>query len=210
MFGNPHPAQGMSSASASVMTQLPKPAQAATPQMSMDEAITLVKNRQKEKEINFEDDIQGLEDLPMFAEAEKRAILKPTLALANDFPVDKAGQKVLALGFYNSLMSWLTQAKPGVSKMAMNRLKSKNKFSFKMAAWKLLVFKSHYLARGVSANNKSQDKAKLAQRGELLLDSRFTIEYHETFNARCSTIKEALKVSDIVHLIVFEMTKGLT
>lgn len=210
MFGNPHPAQGMSSASASVMTQLPKPAQAATPQMSMDEAITLVKNRQKEKEINFEDDIQGLEDLPMFAEAEKRAILKPTLALANDFPVDKAGQKVLALGFYNSLMSWLTQAKPGVSKMAMNRLKSKNKFSFKMAAWKLLVFKSHYLARGVSANNKSQDKAKLAQRGELLLDSRFTIEYHETFNARCSTIMEALKVSDIVHLIVFEMTKGLT
>lgn len=127
--------------------QPPQPAQAAAPQMSMDETVDLVKDRMKEKQINFQDDIKGLEDLPRFAEAEKRAILKLTPELAKDFPADKAGQRVLALGFYNSLVSWLTRTKPGVSKAAIKRIKSKSLFSFKITAWKLLVFKSHCLAR---------------------------------------------------------------
>lgn len=124
-----------------------QPAQAAAPQMSMDETVDLVKTRMKEKQINFDDDIKGLEDLPRFAEAEKRAILKLTPELAKDFPADKPGQRVLALGLYNSLVSWLTRTKPGVSKIAIKRLKSKSLFSFKITAWKLLVFKSHCLAR---------------------------------------------------------------
>lgn len=159
MSGNPHPIQvagqvyvneAVPPAHASVMAeqiQLVQSAQPVAP--SMDETVELFKNLQvlEDDKFNFEDHIQGFEDLARFSEAEKRVNLKPTPELARDFPADKKGQMDLALGFFNSLVSRKTQNQPIGSKMALNRIKSRELIIFKLVAWKLLVFKPQALVR---------------------------------------------------------------
>lgn len=150
MSGNPH-----STMAASVMTQQPQPsqpsqpvqpAQPAAPQMTMNETVVLVEKRMKEEEIDFDADIDGIDDVDRFSEAYNRVKQRLTPDLAKDFPEDTAQQKVLALGFYKSIRHWLNPLAGG-SKKAFNRIKSMDKFSVKLVAWKLLVSKSRVLVR---------------------------------------------------------------
>ncbi|KAG6361163.1 hypothetical protein INS49_009387 [Diaporthe citri] len=173
--------QAIPSAHASAMekqTQLVQPAQPAAP--SMDETIALVKDLLKEDEINFDDHIQGFEDLARFAEAEKRVNLEPTPELARDFPADKAQRVALARGFFDSLVYRKMQDQRVGSKMAFNRIKSRKLITFKIVAWKLL------------------EKTLAAQRGELLLDPKFKIERHSTFLARYRAVDDALQKDDFL------------
>lgn len=140
MSGNAHStAVASAMAQRAQLAQLSQPAQPATPQMTMAETMKVYKEREKQDDINFNDDIQSFEDVHRFSEAEKRLSLVPTPKLARDYPTDTAQQQALANDLYNSLDYWSTPNVAG-SKMAINRIKSKSKFSIKLVAWKLLVF----------------------------------------------------------------------
>lgn len=160
MFGNPHctpvasqvhASPAFPSAHASVMAkqghpvQPPRPAQPAAP--SMDETVALLKNLLEEDKINFEDHIQGFDDLARFAEAEKRVNMVLTPKLARDFPVDKAQQMALARGFFDSLVYRKIRVERVGSKIALNRIKSSKLITFKIVAWKLLVYQSQPLVK---------------------------------------------------------------
>lgn len=157
MFGNPHSTpvanqvyvnQAFPSARASVMAKQAHPAQPAQPAApSMDETVALLKNLLEEDEINFEDHIQGFEDLARFAEAEKRVNMVLTPKLARDFPADKAQQMALARGFFDSLVYRKIRVERVGSKIALNRIKSSKLITFKIVAWKLLVYQSQPLVK---------------------------------------------------------------
>lgn len=143
MFGNPNSAplarQGMPSASASVMTQLPQP---AAPQKSDDELDMEVKDLLEEKGMKFGGHIRNFRLAARYREAEKRVKVAPTPKLAKDFPTSEIQQVALAKRIWDALASWAIHDQPGGSKMAIKRLKSITSITAENVAWDIMVFKT--------------------------------------------------------------------
>jgi hypothetical protein len=139
----------------------PRPAQPAQPSqparqyLSSQADVCDARAWLEEEGDNFENHVQGLQNLARYREAEKRTRQKETPELAEDFPATAGEQNELARRLYDALKRW----KPGMpgctfSAQAVKKVTKQKKFSFELVAWSLLVRSqpptTHYSKSGTS------------------------------------------------------------